>query len=138
MAEELLFWIWRGLITLSLGGIVRLLLWQRRVDKELERIKTKQASVVKDHEILQELPLVLERDYAKKHDLPDRSDIVHNAKKVAVLEAHLAKLDVTEELKAVHQRVDEVAKSTAEHCGELKMINSNLKLIQSLLMGNKN
>lgn len=137
MGEDLIIWTWRGLITMGIGGIVRLLLWQRRVDKDLERIKTEQASVAKDHEILQELPLTLERDYAKKSALPDRTEIVQNAKKVAVLEATLAKLDVTTELKAVHQRVDEVAKITAEHSGQLDQINSTLKLIQAHLMGNK-
>ncbi len=137
MGEDLIIWTWRGLITMGLGGIVRLLLWQRRVDKDIEVVKTKTHGLEKDHEILQEIPLILERDYAKKHDLPDRSEIVQNAKKVAVLEASLAKLDVSVELKAVHQRVDEVAESTSEHSGQLRQINSTLKLIQSHLMGNK-
>ena len=84
---------------------------------------------------LSELPLILERDYLKKADMPERSAVLDNAKKLAVLEAEMKELNLSGVIASINNRINEVVQSSASQAGELKQINSTLLLIQKHLMG---
>ena len=84
---------------------------------------------------LSDLPLILERDYLKKTDMPDRSAVLDNAKKLAVLEAEMKELNLSGVIASINNRINEVVQSSASQAGELKQINSTLLLIQKHLMG---
>ncbi len=99
--------------------------------QRLERMLAELDSLSK----LSELPLILERDYLKKSDMPDRSAALDNAKKLAVLEAEMKELNLSGVIASINNRINEVVQSSASQAGELKQINSTLLLIQKHLMG---
>ena len=137
MAEDLIVWIWRGLITLGLGGIIRLLLWQRRVDTDLVRLQKDTKRAGENLTELKTLPLELERHYLKKVDVPDLKALQEHGQRLAVLQSEFEKHNVSDEVAVIHRRVDEVAKMAAEQAGQLKQINNTLHLIQQHLLGGK-
>ena len=71
----------------------------------------------------------------KKTDMPDRSAVLDNAKKLAVLEAEMKEWNLSGEIAGINNRINEVVQSSASQAGELKQINSTLHLIQRQLMG---
>lgn len=113
MEQELILWFWRGLLTLGMGGVARLLIWQRKIERELAEQKTKLASAA-----------------ALGKEVKDTST------KVTTLEANMGSVAaLKDEVVACHRRLDEVAETTAALTGEMKQINNTLHLIQEHLMG---
>lgn len=113
MEQELILWFWRGLLTLGMGGLVRLLIWQRKIERELAEQKAKIASAA-----------------------ALGAEVKAASTKVTTLEANMAGMAaLKEEVIACHRRLDEVAETTATLTGEMKQINNTLLLIQEHLMG---
>ena len=113
MEQELVLWFWRGLLTLGMGGVIRLLLWQRKIERELTEIKVKMQSSA---------------EISKK--------VEHIREDVTTLKANIGALgSIKSEISACHLRLDDVAKTTAEQTGELRQMKKALELIQQLLMG---
>ena len=113
MEQELILWFWRGLLTLGMGGVVRLLIWQRKIERELAEQKVKTASAA-----------------------ALGAEVKTNSTKVTTLEANMAGLSaIKQEMIACHRRLDDVANTAAALKGEMKQINNSLNLIQEHLMG---
>lgn len=117
MEQELVLWFWRGLLTLGMGGVVRLLIWQRKIERELaeQKVKTDSAAGL-------------------------GAEVKTNSTSVTTLKANMEEsARVNNEIKtamnAVHRRLDQVANATAALTGEMKQINKTLHLIQEHLMG---
>ena len=113
MEQELILWFWRGLLTLGMGGLVRLLIWQRKIERELAEQKAKIASAA-----------------------ALGAEVKTNSTKVTTLEANMAGVAaIKQEVIGCHRRLDDVANTTATLTGEMKQINNTLHLIQEHLMG---
>ena len=117
MENELILWFWRGLLTLGMGGVVRLLIWQRKIERELAEQKVKIASTA-----------------------GVGAEVKANTTKVTTLEANMAEVtrvnkEVKEKVMDGNRRLDDVAKTAAQLTGEMKQINNTLHLIQEYLMG---
>ena len=113
MENELILWFWRGLLTLGMGGVVRLLIWQRKIERELAEQKVKVASVG-----------------------ALGAEVKANSTKVTTLEANMAGVGgLKEEVISGNRRLDDVANTAAQLTGEMKQINNTLQLIQKYLMG---
>ena len=117
MEQELILWFWRGLLTLGMGGLVRLLIWQRKMERELTEQKVKTANAAASAGTAAEQVKLL-------------------SPKVTTLEANISSVGaLKEEVIAGNRRMDDVANATSELTGQMKQINGTLHLIQEHLMG---
>lgn len=124
MENELILWFWRGLLTLGMGGIVRLLIWQRKIEREILEQKGKTAAAVATSEEVKNAYASLSRE------------VKEMLGKIATLVANMNGLPaIKNEVGACHRRLDDVAKTAAQQTGEMKQINNILRLIQEHLMG---
>lgn len=109
--EEIILYIWRGAITGGITGLVWLLLWQRRVEKALTKIS-----------------IQLER-------MGEPSSMSLNQEpRIKAVEEWLASLNFHQDLKDVDKRLTEIANLTHQQGGELKQINTNLKMVLDNLL----
>ncbi|MYE14521.1 MAG: hypothetical protein F4X99_23255 [Gammaproteobacteria bacterium] len=75
-------------------------------------------------------------DNSRKVDACASDEDMDNVReRVAALEATQKAMDVRSELGKVHERVDEVARTSANIDGQLNQVNRTLGLIQQHLMG---
>lgn len=117
MEQELILWFWRGLLTLGMGGVVRLLIWQRKIERELAEQKVKTANAAGNAAAAAEAVKLL-------------------APEVTTLKANMASVGgLKEEVVAGNRRLDDVANTAAQLTGEMRQINNTLHLIQEHLMG---
>ena len=113
MEQELILWFWRGLLTLGMGGVVRLLIWQRKIERELAEQKVKIASAAGMGE-----------------------EVKKTTTEVTTLKANMGSLpEIKDEISACHRRLDDVANTASQLTGEMKQINNTLNVIQKHLMG---
>lgn len=117
MEQELILWFWRGLLTLGMGGVARLLIWQRKIERELAEQKIKAASAA-----------------------GLGAEVNASSSRLTTVEANIEEVarvnnEVKQELSACHRRLGQVGDATAMLTGEMKQINKTLHLIQEHLMG---
>ena len=112
--EEIIVYIWRGLITCGITGLVWLLVWQRRVEKHMTQTD---AEIEKIEEII-----------ASAHD---------NKSRISVLENQVSNLNVSTEIREMETQLTDIAKTTHQQSGELKQMNINLKMVLDHLIGKK-
>ena len=113
MENELLLWFWRGLLTLGMGGLVRLLIWQRKMERQLVDQQAKVSGLAALSEQVKENALAVTRLTAAMEGLPG----------------------IKNEVSACHNRINDVANTTAGLSGQMKEINNTLRLIQEHLIG---
>ena len=112
MEQELILWFWRGLLTLGMGGLVRLLIWQRKMERQLVDQQAKVSGLAGLSEQVKENATAVTKLAAAMEGLPG----------------------IKAELSACHNRINDVANTTAALTGEMKQINNTLHLIQEHLM----
>lgn len=112
-----------------------------RMEKQdviIATLRTENRKIQEALEKLADLPLLLEREYQKKSDAPCHDDVRETARRLAVLETSVQKNSgLADEISDIHERINDVARSTSEQAGQLKQINTTLHLIQEHLIGGR-
>ena len=109
--EEILLYVWRGLLTCGVTGLIWLLIWQRRVEKHMTQTDSE---IEKIEEII-----------ASAHD---------NKSRISVLENQVNSLNVSSEIREMEVQLADIAKTTHQQSGELKQMNVNLKMVLDYLL----
>ena len=111
MLEEIIVYIWRGVITTGIASLIWLLNWQRRVESRLTEIQTR-----------------IEKD------IPTRGGVEQHAQRISVLEQQIASLSIGDDVRQLHERINEIVQTTHAQQGEMTQIARNVQMIMDHLL----
>lgn len=118
--EDFFTWATRGIISVTMMGLGWLLVWQRRVERDITLVKER----VDNHT----------RDIGCITDLPTADQLHDIAQRVTRIEASMKTEEISSELKIIHQRIDTLAEQTHKQIGQSEQMNKTLGLIHDRMM----